>query len=194
MPIVHEDFADLDILSQPVEVEAGGQEDMYEIMLSFSEGGPISRTFAETALQMLLRRGAPLSPPVPATSSFAVGASVSKIPAGYHLLQQALKSRLQPLLSRHPPHSISLVQRVDLEAHQNGNHSVARSYCLWFHHRTNSNPPATANDTRHSLTAAVAPGITASSPTDDPPRLGPRRVLFRRGWRYHRPGAASRSV
>jgi aryl carrier-like protein len=43
-----EDFADLSVLSQPLP-----DDDQYEIILSFAEGGPIPRDFAERALEML---------------------------------------------------------------------------------------------------------------------------------------------
>ncbi len=52
-PVAHEDFADLEILSQPIESDTDGREDMYEIMLSFAEGGAVPREFAERALDML---------------------------------------------------------------------------------------------------------------------------------------------
>ncbi|KAK4124725.1 non-ribosomal peptide synthetase [Parathielavia appendiculata] len=42
-----EDFADLSVFSQPLD------DDNYEIILSFAEGGPIPRDFAERALDML---------------------------------------------------------------------------------------------------------------------------------------------
>jgi non-ribosomal peptide synthetase component F/NRPS condensation-like uncharacterized protein/aryl carrier-like protein len=43
-----EDFADLSVLSQPLP-----DDDQYEIIVSFAEGGPIPRDFAERALGML---------------------------------------------------------------------------------------------------------------------------------------------
>jgi len=43
-----EDFADLSVLSQPL-----ADDDMYEIILSFAESGPIPHEFAERALDML---------------------------------------------------------------------------------------------------------------------------------------------
>ncbi|KAK4150585.1 non-ribosomal peptide synthetase [Chaetomidium leptoderma] len=43
-----EDFGDLSVLSQPL-----GDDDKYEIMLGFAEGGAIPRDFAERALDML---------------------------------------------------------------------------------------------------------------------------------------------
>jgi hypothetical protein len=46
--VAQEDFADLSVLSQPI-----GNDDEYEIILSFAEGGPIPREFAERVLDTL---------------------------------------------------------------------------------------------------------------------------------------------